>query len=80
MLMGYIALIPITEEKERFMGVKLKKAFDIAKDNGGIQSQMRLAMKTGITSDKAEKAPDSAEVLKKAEEALKDITGKNVKL
>lgn len=62
------------------MGGKLQKAFQIAKDEAGLQGQMRLAMKSGMTADKAAGEPDSPENLQKMEAALKDVTGKSVKL
>ena len=62
------------------MGAKLKKAFDIAKEAGGLQAQMRLAMKSGMSSDKAGAAEDSPANIQKIEAALKEVTGKDVKL
>lgn len=62
------------------MGARLQKAFQIAKDEAGIQGQMRLAMKAGMSADKAGAAPDSPENMQKMEAALKDVTGKSVKL
>ena len=62
------------------MGTRLVKAFSIAKEAGGMKATMRLAMKGGMSSDKAAAAPDSAENIQKMEAALKEITGKAVKL
>jgi hypothetical protein len=62
------------------MGNRLVKAFDIAKDAGGMKATMRLAMKGGMSSDKAAAAPDSPENIAKMEAALKEVTGKAVKL
>ncbi len=62
------------------MGAKLLKAFDIAKDEGGVQVQMRLAMKSGMSSTKAGGEPDSPENIQKMEAALKEVTGKTVTL
>lgn len=62
------------------MGARLVKAFDIAKAAGGIQAQMRLAMKSGVSSAKAEGLPDSPDNIKKMEAALKEVTGKDTKL
>jgi hypothetical protein len=62
------------------MGAKLKKAFDIAKNAGGMQAQMRLAMKSGMTADKAGAAEDSPANVQKMEAALKEVTGQAVKL
>ena len=62
------------------MGTRLVKAFNIAKEAGGMKATMRLAMKGGMSSDKAAAAPDSAENIQKLEAALKEITGKAVKL
>jgi len=47
------------------MGAKLTKAFEIAKQAGGMQATMRLAMKSGMSSDKAAAAPDSPENIQK---------------
>ncbi len=62
------------------MGNRLVKAFGIAKEAGGMKATMRLAMKGGMSSDKAAAAPDSPENIQKFESALKEITGKAVKL
>lgn len=62
------------------MGARLKKAFDIAKEAGGLQFQMRLAMKSGMSAEKATAAEDSPANIQKMEAALKDVTGKAVKL
>ena len=62
------------------MGAKLQKAFQIAKDADGLQAEMRLAMKSGMSSQKAAGAPDSPENIQKMETALKEVIGKDVKL
>jgi hypothetical protein len=62
------------------MGARLQKAFDIAKNAGGMQAQMRLAMKSGMTADKAGAADDSPANIQKMEAALKEITGQAAKL
>ena len=62
------------------MGAKLLKAFDSAKQEGGLQAQMRLAMKSGMSSQKAAEEPDSPENLQKMEAALKEVLGKDIKL
>jgi hypothetical protein len=62
------------------MGAKLTKAFEIAKAEGGMKASMRLAMKTGLSSDKAAGAQDSPELIQKFEAALKEIIGKSVNL
>ncbi len=62
------------------MGAKLLKAFDLVKDEGGVQLQMRLAMKAGLSSAKAGGEPDSPENIQKMEAALKEVTGKDLKL
>ncbi|MBU2550607.1 MAG: hypothetical protein KKB20_19520 [Proteobacteria bacterium] len=45
-----------------------------------MKAQMRLAMKTGLSSDKASGTPDSPELIQKFEAALKEILGKSVNL
>jgi hypothetical protein len=62
------------------MGAKLKKAFDLAKEAGGMKFTMRLAMQSGMSEDKAAAEPDSPANITKMEAAFKDITGKDVKL
>jgi hypothetical protein len=62
------------------MGAKLAKAFEMAKQAGGLPLQMRLAMKSGMSSEKAAGAPDSPENIKKMEDAFKEVTGKDTKL
>lgn len=62
------------------MGAKLQKAFAMAKDAGGLPVQMRLAMKSGMSSDKAASLPDSPENIQKMEAAFKEVTGKAIKL
>jgi len=62
------------------MGEKLKKAFELAKQAGGLPAQMRLSMKSGMTSAKAQTEADDPEKIRKMEAALTEIIGKNVKL
>jgi hypothetical protein len=45
-----------------------------------MQIEMRLAMKSGMSKQKASGAPDSPENIQKMEAALKEVTGKAVKL
>ena len=56
------------------MGAKLMEYYEKAKQQGGMQATMRLAMKTTIPSTKAMDAPDSPENIAKFEEAFKEIT------
>ncbi len=62
------------------MGTRLQKAFVAAKDAGGVKAQMRLAMKAGMSSDKAAAAPDSPENIQKVQAAFKAVTGKDIQL
>jgi hypothetical protein len=62
------------------MGAKMVNGFSMAQKEGGIKAAMRLAMKVGISNDKAAGAPDSPENIQKMEAALKEILGKAVKL
>jgi hypothetical protein len=55
------------------MGVRLTKAYDLAKAHGGLPAQMRLAIKTLIPSEKAKTEPDSDVNINKFKEALKEI-------
>ena len=62
------------------MGAKMVSGFEFARKEGGIKAAMRLAMKVGLSSDKAAETQDSPENIQKMETALKDILGKAVKL
>lgn len=62
------------------MGKKLEKAFDIAREAGGMLLQMRLAMNAGMTSIAAADKPDSPENIAKMEQALAFILRKEIKL
>lgn len=59
------------------MGQKLLKFYELVKTEGGLQLQMRLAMKTGLPSTKASTEPDSPENIAKFKAAFKEITGKD---
>lgn len=58
------------------MGVALQKIYDFVGREGGTVLRMRLAMKTGISSEKAAGAPDTPELIQKFREAAREITGK----
>lgn len=58
------------------MASKLLKFYDLIKQEGGLQAQMRLAVITSLPSTKAADAPDSPENLAKFKAAYKEITGK----
>ena len=62
------------------MGAKLQKAFKIAKDEKGLQATMRLAMKSGMSEQKAAGEADSPANIQKMEAALKEVLGKDIKL
>ena len=62
------------------MGAKLVKAFEAVKAEGGFKFQMRLAMKSGMSSDKAQTEPDSPDNIAKMQKAYKDVTGKDIQL
>lgn len=59
------------------MAQKLLEFYELAKAEGGYTMKMRLAMKTGIASPSAEKAPDSPENILKFKAAFKEIAGKD---
>ncbi len=59
------------------MAEKLVKYYKFVQDEKGLQGKMQLAMKTGVPSAKAALSPDSPDVLKKFQEAIKAITGKS---
>jgi len=52
------------------MGVQLVAYFDKAKDKGGLQAQIKLAMMTKASAAKATEMPDSPENIKLFEEAM----------
>jgi hypothetical protein len=54
------------------------KYYEYAEQNGGLPVKMRLAMKTGVPSEKAESAPDSPDVLNKFHAAAVEVIGPGV--
>lgn len=60
------------------MGEKLVRCYEIVAEKGGLQSKMRLAMKTGVPSNNALKEPDSPENLAKFRAAAKEILGTDI--
>ncbi len=55
------------------MGAQLANYYAIAEKTGGLKATMRLAMKTGLSSDKAKVVPDTAEVIQKFKTAWENI-------
>lgn len=55
------------------MGDRLAKYFDYAKEKGGLQVRMRLAMKSGISHEKAKAMPDDQPTLDKLHAVLVEI-------
>jgi len=55
------------------MGTILSGYFAIAKNKGGLMAQVRLAMITKMSLEKAKQAPDSPENIKLFEEAIQKI-------
>lgn len=55
------------------MGAQLLACYEKAKEIGAMKAQMRLAMKTGLSSVKAESEPDSPELIAKMTAALNEI-------
>jgi hypothetical protein len=60
------------------MAAKLMQYYALAEQHGGLPVKMRLAMKTGVPSDKANTAPDSPENLAKFYAAAKELIGPDV--
>ena len=60
------------------MAAKLMQYYDLANQRGGLPIKMRLAMRTGIPSEKAATAPDSPANLTKFYEAAKEVIGADV--
>ncbi|MBN1346124.1 MAG: hypothetical protein JXQ73_25780 [Phycisphaerae bacterium] len=58
------------------MGQKLVQMYEFVKQNGGLPAQMRVAMKTGLPSEKAAAAPDAPDMIAKFRGAVKEICGK----
>ncbi len=58
------------------MGVALQKFYDFVGREGGTVLRMRLAMKTGLSSEKAATTPDTPELIEKFRQAVREITGK----
>lgn len=58
------------------MGLALQKLYEFVGREGGTVLRMRLAMKTGLSSEKAAAAPDTPELLEKFRQAVREITGK----
>ena len=52
------------------MGAKLVAYFGKAKQKGGLEAQVKLAMLTALSQKTAKEAPDSPENIKKFEEAM----------
>jgi len=55
------------------MGQQLAQMYDEAKKLGGLKAQMRLAMISGMSSDKAKSADDSPDNLNKVKGALMEV-------
>jgi hypothetical protein len=49
------------------------KYYDYAMQKGGITLQMRLAIKTGVTSGNAKTAPDTPDQVAKFQSVLKEL-------
>ncbi|GEM_PF-1831469 len=62
------------------MGKKLIQAFEIAKQEKGIQAQFRLAIRCGMSLVKAEEVPDDETYVANMKLALEQIIGKKVEL
>ena len=59
------------------MGQKLAMIYSSIRNDGGARAQMRLAMITGLTSQKAAEMPDAPEWLEKCKVSYKNITAKD---
>ncbi|MFH2034985.1 MAG: hypothetical protein ABIJ45_01170 [Candidatus Zixiibacteriota bacterium] len=55
------------------MGSQIMALYQEAEKSGGLKATMRLAMKTGITSDKANATPDTPETIQKLKLAWESI-------
>lgn len=59
------------------MGKKLLDIYEAIRIDGDKTAQMRLAMKTGMSSQKAKDVADSLELFERFSFAYKEITGKD---
>ena len=57
------------------MGMQLAQVFEEAKKKGGLQAELRLAMKLGIPTSKVASTPDSAEKITEAKKILRELVG-----
>jgi len=55
------------------MGAKLINYYEAAKVKGGVSAQIKLAMITCMSQQKAKESPDSPENIKIFEDALKKL-------
>ena len=59
------------------MGKIVFGIYNAVRETQGMPGGMRFAMITGLTGQKAEEAPDSADLVKKAATAYKEIMSKD---
>ncbi|MBN1273147.1 MAG: hypothetical protein JXB26_12830 [Candidatus Aminicenantes bacterium] len=55
------------------MGKQLLKFYDIAKEKGGVEARMRLAMLSGIPPNRAAEIEDTEELISRFEKILSTI-------
>jgi hypothetical protein len=60
------------------MGARLASGFQIAQREGGLQVQVRLAMKFGMSGEAAKSAPDNPQNVQKMQTVLQELLGKPV--
>ena len=56
------------------MGARLVKFYEQAKAKGGVPAMVKLAIKTRLPSVLAESTPDTPEIIRVFEQALKDLS------
>jgi hypothetical protein len=61
------------------MGKQLMKLYDLAKEEGGIQTQMRLALRSGVPPARAAEIEDTQELIERFKKLISEILGKNAK-
>ncbi len=61
------------------MGDKLVKYFEYAKKKGGLVARMRLAMKSGLSPNKAIEIEDTPERIEQFKELLSEILNTKIK-
>ena len=60
------------------MGQRLEKIYDIITQKAGLEARMKFSERTGVPRKKAEKVPDSEELVQKFKKIASEILGQNI--